>query len=69
MLTIEELAERAGLSRDLVQRIECGDMGCAISAAFEAAAIVGIRLFDADQSAITAKSTSGFASSASVTLS
>ncbi|MGO4134272.1 helix-turn-helix domain-containing protein [Rhizobium brockwellii] len=57
-LTIEELAERAGLSRGLVQRIERGDMGCAIGAAFEAAAIVGIRLFDVDQSAMTAKITS-----------
>ncbi|MBB4236968.1 helix-turn-helix domain-containing protein [Rhizobium esperanzae] len=57
-LTIDELAERAGLSRGLVQRIERGDMGCAIGAAFEAAAIVGIRLFDADQSTMTAKITS-----------
>ena len=44
-LTIEELGERAGLSRDFVQRIERGDMGCAIVAAFQAAAIVGIRLY------------------------
>ncbi len=53
-LTVEELAERAGLSRGLVQRIEKGDMGCAIGAAFEAAAIVGVRLFDANQSTMTA---------------
>ena len=54
-LTVEELAERAGLSRGLVQRIEKGDMGCAIGAAFEAAAIVGVRLFEADQSTIAAR--------------
>ncbi|SFU21830.1 helix-turn-helix transcriptional regulator [Mesorhizobium sp. YR577] len=48
-LTVEGLAERAGLSRGLVQRIERGDMGCAIGAVFETAAIVGIRLLDADQ--------------------
>ncbi len=48
-LTIEQLAERAGISRGLVQRIERGDMGCAVGAVFEAAAIVGVRLFDADQ--------------------
>ncbi|GAJ96099.1 putative Xre family DNA-binding protein [Rhizobium rhizogenes NBRC 13257] len=54
-LTVEELAERAGMSRGLVQRIEKGDMGCAIGAVFEAAAIVGVRLFDADQTTIAAK--------------
>ena len=48
-ITATELAERAGLSRGLVQRIEKGDPGCAIGAVFEAAAIVGVRLFDADQ--------------------
>jgi DNA-binding XRE family transcriptional regulator len=48
-LTAAELAERAGLSRGLVQRIEKGDPGCAIGAVFESAAIVGVRLFDADQ--------------------
>lgn len=53
-LTVSELAERAGLSRGLLQRIEKGDMGCAIGAAFEAAAIVGVRLFDADQSTMVA---------------
>jgi transcriptional regulator with XRE-family HTH domain len=52
-ITVEELAERAGLSRGLVHRIEKGDLGCAIGAVFEAAAIVGVRLFDADQSTIT----------------
>ena len=53
-ITTTELAERAGLSRGLVQRIEQGDPGCAIGAVFEAAAIVGVRLFDADQAALTA---------------
>ncbi len=48
-LTTRELADRAGISRGLVQRIERGDPGCAIGAVFEAAAIVGVRLFDADQ--------------------
>lgn len=46
-LTVAEVAERAGLSRGLVTRIEKGDMGCAIGAVFEVAAIVGVRLFDA----------------------
>ena len=52
-ITATELAERAGISRGLVQRIEKGDPGCAIGAAFEAAAVVGVRLFDADQAALS----------------
>jgi transcriptional regulator with XRE-family HTH domain len=54
-LTIEELAERAGISRGLVARIEKGDLGCAIGAVFETAAVVGVRLFDADQTTIDAQ--------------
>jgi transcriptional regulator with XRE-family HTH domain len=48
-LTFEELAERAGMSRGLLHRIEKGDPNCAIGSVFEVAAIVGVRLFDADQ--------------------
>jgi transcriptional regulator with XRE-family HTH domain len=51
-LTFEELAERAGISRGLLHRIEKGDPGCAIGSVFEVAAIVGVRLFDADQSTL-----------------
>jgi len=46
-LTAAELAERAGISRGLIQRIERGDPGCTIGAVFETAAILGIKLFDA----------------------
>lgn len=52
-ITVEELAERSGLSRGLVHRIERGDLGCAIGAVFETAVVVGVRLFDADQSTLT----------------
>jgi len=52
-LTIAELAERADVSRGLIQRIERGDMGCAVGAVFEAATIVGVRLFDADRPSLT----------------
>lgn len=52
-LTAAALAERAGISRGLIQRIEKGDPGCAIGAVFEAAAIAGVRLFDADQAALS----------------
>ena len=48
-MTVVRLAERAGVSRGLMQRIEAGDPGCTIGAVFEAAAIVGVRLFDAGQ--------------------
>lgn len=51
-LTFEELAERAGVSRGLLHRIERGDPGCAIGSVFEVASIVGVRLFDADQPAL-----------------
>jgi transcriptional regulator with XRE-family HTH domain len=54
-ITVEGLAERAGMSRGLVRRIEMGDRGCAIGAVFEAAAIVGVRLFDADQARLTSQ--------------
>lgn len=45
-MTVAEVAERAGASRGLVHRIERGDTGCSIGAAFEVATIVGVRLFD-----------------------
>lgn len=49
-ITTQELADRAGISRSLVQRIEKGDPGCQIGAVFEAAAIVGVHLFGPDSS-------------------
>jgi transcriptional regulator with XRE-family HTH domain len=52
--TAQELADRAGISRGLLQRIEKGDPACAIGPVFEVAAIVGVRLFDADQATISA---------------
>ena len=52
-MTAEELADRAGLSRGLLRRVENGDLGCTIGAVFEAAAVVGVRLFDTDQAALT----------------
>ena len=51
-LKVEELAERAGVSRGLVYRAEEGDMGCTIGAIFELAAIAGVSLFTTDQSAM-----------------
>lgn len=47
-LTVADVAERAGMSRGLVHRMESGDMGCSIGAVFEVAAIVGVNLFDSE---------------------
>ena len=52
-LSVLELAERTGISRDMMQRIEHGDPRCGIGAVFEAAAIVGVPLFAADRSELT----------------
>ncbi len=46
------LAERAGISRDLLYRIEKGDPRCEIGVVFELAAILGIPLFEPDLSAL-----------------
>jgi len=54
-MTTQELADRAGISRGLVQRIERGDPGSQIGAVFEAAAIVGLRLFDTDDAGLSRK--------------
>jgi transcriptional regulator with XRE-family HTH domain len=44
--SVQELAERIGVSRDLVQRIEHGDPRSGIGASFEAATLVGVNLFE-----------------------
>ena len=44
----QELANRLDCSRASVLRIEDGHPGCEIGMVFEAASLVGIRLFDAD---------------------
>lgn len=46
-ITASEVAERAGISRSLLQRIEKADPRCAIGVVFEVAFILGIPLFDA----------------------
>lgn len=52
-LTVADAAERAGISRGLVHRIEKGEMGCSIGAVFELAAIVGVPLFEAQPTTLT----------------
>jgi len=46
-MTEQALAERVGVSRSFIRRVERGDMSCSIGSVFEAAYIVGIPLFDA----------------------
>jgi hypothetical protein len=53
-----DLADRAGLSRGLLRRVEAGDLGCTLGAVFEAAAVAGVRLFDADETALAKAVTS-----------
>lgn len=51
-ITTTDAAVRSGVSRGLLNRIEKGDPTCAIGAAFEVAAVVGVPLFDAGQSTL-----------------
>ena len=45
-MTLQGLAERAGVSRSLIQRLEKCDPGCEIGMAFEVAHLLGIELFE-----------------------
>lgn len=42
----QTLADRCGVSRSFIKRLEKGDPACGIGSAFEAAYVVGISLFD-----------------------
>jgi len=52
-MTAQEVADRAGISRGLLQRIEKGDPKCELGATFEVATIVGVKLFDAEVTTLT----------------
>ncbi len=47
-LTAHDLADRAGITRITLRKIENGDMTCRIGFVFEVAALVGVKLFDAN---------------------
>lgn len=51
--TEQELAERTGISRATLQKIEQGNMNCAIGLVFEAAVLVGVKLFETDNTSLT----------------
>lgn len=54
-MTAQELADRAGISRGLLQRIEKGDLKCELGATLEVAVILGIPLFESDIEGLQAK--------------
>lgn len=45
-MTAEELSRRVGVSRGAIQRLEAAAPGTAMGTAFEAAAVLGVPLFD-----------------------
>ena len=53
-MTEHDLAERLGVARSTLQRMEKGDPKVEIGLMFEGAAIVGVKLFDADIRGIAA---------------
>ncbi len=55
--SMQGLAERLGVSRDLVHRIEKGDPRCGIGSVFEAATVVGVPLFSADPAVVALERT------------
>ncbi len=52
--TEHELADRAGISRATLQKIEKGELSVAIGLVFEVAVLVGIPLFDQEGSSLGA---------------
>lgn len=44
----QELADRAGIARATLRKIERGETGCAVGLVFEAAALAGVPLFESD---------------------
>ena len=50
--TEHELADRAGISRATLQKIEKGDLTVAIGLVLEVAALVGVTLFDETRSSL-----------------
>jgi transcriptional regulator with XRE-family HTH domain len=50
--TEQELAERANISRGTLRKIEKGELNVTIGLVFEAAALVGVKLFDAERTSL-----------------
>ena len=56
--TEHELAGRAGISRATLQKIEKGELNVMIGLVFEVAALVGVNLFDDEQTSLVRHITS-----------
>ena len=54
-MTAKEMAERAGISRPLLRRIENANPGCAIGSVFEVAVLAGVPLFEAEPGRLKAQ--------------
>lgn len=54
-LSMQNLAERAGISRDLLYRIERGDASCSVGLVFEVATLLGLTLFQSDYNGLVVK--------------
>lgn len=55
-MTEHDLADRLGIARSTLQRIEKGDPKVEIGLMFEAAVLVGVKLFDSDERGVAALS-------------
>ena len=55
-MTEHELAARLGIARSTLQRVEKGDPKVELGIMFEAAALVGVKLFDVDEGGVRALS-------------
>ena len=54
-IKMQDLAERAGISRDLLYRIEQADPVCRIGVVFEVATLLGLTLFQSNYDDLVAK--------------
>ena len=54
-MTEQDLADRTGVSRSFIKRLEKGNLSCGIGSAFEAAHVLGIQLFDMGQSRLASE--------------
>ena len=52
-MTLQDLADRAGISRTTLSKIEAGHMGSEIGLFFEVASLVGVTLFNANRAELT----------------
>lgn len=52
-LTAQDLADRAGVSRVTLRKVENGDLKCEIGLVFEVATIVGVNLFNMEHGSLT----------------